>query len=155
MHICMFEWLSADYHVTISWPEVPYSCHTVLTTRVHESSVVIETNTSNILVHPFKYIYLDRDSERACWNTSCAHQTQQSVLFIHTDPLNHRYYQERIRGRSVQLPYNRLYYRSPKSAAMRCCYSELGPFLALCSSLLPASTLHPTRLQQKQVSVKP
>ena len=49
-------------------------------------------------------------------------------------------YQERIRRRSVQLPYNRVYYRSLKSAAMRCCYSELGPFFALCSSLLLAFT---------------
>ena len=48
--------------------------------------------------------------------------------------------QERIRGRNVQLPYNRVYYRSLKSAAVRCCYSELGPFFALCSSLLPAFT---------------
>ena len=46
----------------------------------------------------------------------------------------------RIRGRSVQLPYNRVYYRSLKSAAVRCCYSELGPFFALCSLLLPAFT---------------
>ena len=49
-------------------------------------------------------------------------------------------YQERIRGRSVQLPYNRVYYRSLKPAAVHCCYSELGPFFALCSSLLPAFT---------------
>ena len=50
-------------------------------------------------------------------------------------------YQERIRGRSVQLPYNRVYYRSLKSAAVRCCYSELGPFFALCSSLCCIYTL--------------
>ena len=31
-------------------------------------------------------------------------------------------------------------YRKLKSAAVRCCYSELGPFFVLCSSLLPAFT---------------
>ena len=67
-------------------------------------------------------------------------------------------YQERIRGRSVQLPYNRVYYRSLKSAAVRCCYSELGPFFALCSSLLPAFTsIHASSYSfpTKKVSVKP
>ena len=45
------------------------------------------------------------------------------------------------RARSVQLPYNS-YYRSLKSAAVRCCYSKLGPFFYLCSSLLPIF-IHP------------
>ena len=61
-------------------------------------------------------------------------------------------------GRSVQLPYNHVYYRSLKSAAVRCCYSELGPSLCFVArSCLPLhpTTLHPTRLQRKQVSVKP
>ena len=47
------------------------------------------------------------------------------------------------KGRSVQLPYNRVYYRSLKSAAVRCCYSEnLGLSLRFVArSCLP---LHPS-----------
>ena len=68
-------------------------------------------------------------------------------------------YQERIRRRSVQLPYNHVYYRSLKSAAA-CAVATLNLGLSLrfvarsCLPLHP-STLHPTRLQRKQVSVKP
>ena len=68
----------------------------------------------------------------SCFRNHCSHA---QTVYRHL-----KYYQERIRGRSVQLPYNRVYYRSLKSAAVRCCYSELGPFFALCSSLLPAFT---------------
>ena len=51
-----------------------------------------------------------------------------------------------------------MYYRSLKSAVVRCCYSELGPFFALCSSLLPAFTsIHASSYSSptKKVSVKP
>lgn len=39
-------------------PEVPYPSHTVLSSRVHELTILIETETSDILGQTLKHIHL-------------------------------------------------------------------------------------------------
>ena len=89
---------------------------------------------SCVFVSPSNYYYhlpeMQRDIERYC------HVTVPEWI----KRLNFLFYCKQ-KGRSVQLPYNRVYYRSLKFAAVRCMLLlGIWAFFALCSSLLPAFT---------------